>query len=411
MSRAIERDMRTFVGGDGKQGGWARREAWFHDVAVRMCDGYNDFGDPAYLEGLRRLLYSYDTEARFHTLGKLTMAYQLVGLLAERLRTNRWCAALPESADIRIERPLVIAGMVRTGSSALHDLMGANPDTQFLPYWLALHPQPRPPRAQWEAAYDFQHARIEIDLMFRAGRNVLESIHFLSAEGPDEPGRITAQGFADERFEVVNTVPTYSEWYANNIHRDTYRRYKRITQLIGAYESAPQRRWLLKYPVFSRNLEAFLECFPDACVIWTHRDPAQVLPSYVSLIAHFRGLIEKDIDEARIAREQLEIWASAMERCMALRQGREHQFHDIYFNDFQADPLGEIGRAYARFDQPFPDASRAVIQKWRDDNPPGKHGEHHYSKEFVGVDRAAIHERFAAYLARFPRVLEKRNKA
>lgn len=389
-----------------RTGRWAAREQEFHEIAIRMCGGYDDFGDPAYLEGLRRLLYSYDEEARFHTLGALTMRYQLVGLLAERLRTNRWFAAFPESAEVRIERPLVIAGMVRTGSSALHDLMGANPDTQFLPYWLALHPQPRPPRRCWEAAYDFQHARVEIDLMYRAGRNVLESIHFLSAEGPDEPGRITAQGFADDRFEVVNTVPTYSAWYADNIHRETYRRYRRVTQLVGAYE--PERRWLLKYPVFSRNLEAFLEAFPDACIIWTHRDPAQVLPSYVSLIAHFRSLMEKRIDEPRIAREQLEIWASAMERCMELRKGREHQFHDIYFNDFQADPLGEIGRAYARFDQPFPDASRAAIQQWRDDNPPGKHGEHVYSKTFVGVDRAAIHERFAAYLARFPRVLEKR---
>ncbi|SMB21935.1 conserved protein of unknown function [Sterolibacterium denitrificans] len=401
MSREIAASLR--------QGGrWASREQEFHEIAIRMCDGYDDFGETSYLEGLRRLLYSYDEEARFHTLGALTMRYQLVGLLAERLRTNRWFAAMPESAEIRIERPLVITGMVRTGSSALLDLMGANPDTQCLPYWLGLHPQPRPPRAQWEAAYDFQHARVELDLMYRAGRNVLEAIHFLSPDGPDEPGRIIGQGFSDDRFEVVNTVPTWSEWYANTIHRETFQRYRRVTQLIGAYE--PDKRWLMKYPVFIRNLEAFLDAFPDACILWTHRDPAQVLPSYVSLVAHFRGLMEKDIDHARIAREQLEIWASAMECGMRLREGREHQFHDVYFNDFYADPLGEIARAYARFDQSFPEAARAAIQKWRDDNPPGKHGEHTYSKTFVGVDRAAIHARFAAYLARFPRVLEKRNK-
>ena len=66
------------------QGAWQSREQLFHDVAVRAT-GLSDFGDPSYREGLRRLLYSYDHEARFHTQGKLAMAYQLVGLLTSRL--------------------------------------------------------------------------------------------------------------------------------------------------------------------------------------------------------------------------------------------------------------------------------------------------------------------------------------
>ena len=386
-------------------GTWQSREERFHEIAMRST-GLTDFGDPSYREGLRRLLYSYDHEARFHTQGKLAMAYQLVGLLTERLRTEDWFRMQPESASHAITRPLVITGMVRTGSTALHYLMGANPDMQHLQYWTALHPQPRPPRATWPASRDFQHAKIELAMMYAAGKSVLEAIHFMTAEGPDEPGRLLAQGFSDERFEVVNTVPTYSEWYANTIHRETYARHKRALQLIGSYE--PDKRWLLKYPVHLRNLEAFLDTYPDACVIWTHRDPAAVLPSYVSLCAHFRSLMEHEPDRPRIAREQMENWARACDRGMELRRGREHQFHDVYFNDFMADPVGEVGRIYARFDQPFPDHVRSALDAWKDANPPGRFGTHDYERSDFGVPPAMVHERFAQYIARFPRATERR---
>lgn len=388
---------------------WVSREQEFHDIAIRAVNGYDDFGDPSYLEGLRRVLYSYDHEARFHRTGEIVSAYQLVGLLASRLRTQQWFEMRPDAASIRIERPIVITGLVRTGSTALHYLMGANPDMQCLQYWLALHPQPRPPRATWEAATDFQHAHIELEMMYRAGKHMLEAIHYMSAECPDEPGRVLAQGFSDDRFEVVNTVPTFSEWYANTVHRETYARHKRVLQLVGSYE--PDKRWLMKYPVHLRNLDALLETYPDACVIWTHRDPADVLPSYVSLCAHFRSLFEKNPDRPRIAREQKDIWARAAELGMKLRQGREEQFHDIYFNDFMADPIGEVEKAYARFDQPFSERARQALTAWKDAHKPGQFGTHNYERDDFGQSAAQVHERYASYLERFPRVLGKRRAA
>ena len=184
---------------------FSSREQEFHEIAMRGVDGYDNFGDPSYLEGLRRLLYSYDHEARLHTTGKMTAVYQTVGLLASRLHTERWFEMRPDSANVAIERPIIITGMVRTGSTALHYLMGSNPDMQCLQYWLALHPQPRPPRAYWEAATDFQHAHIELDMMYQAGKSMLEAIHFMMPYGPDESGRVLGQNFSDDRFEVVST--------------------------------------------------------------------------------------------------------------------------------------------------------------------------------------------------------------
>jgi len=387
---------------------FSSREQEFHEIAIRAVDGYDDFGDPSYLEGLRRLLYSYDNEARLHHVGKMTSTYQTVGLLAGRLHTERWFEMRPESAGIEIKRPLVITGMVRTGSTALHYLMGANPDMQCLQYWLALHPQPRPPRAYWEAATDYQHAVIELDMMYQAGKSMLEAIHYMTPHGPDESGRVLAQNFSDDRFEVVSTVPTYSEWYMSTVHRETYQRHKRVMQLIGSYEA--DKRWLFKYPVHMRNLEALLEAYPDACIIWTHRDPADVLPSYVSLCAHFRSLFEHSLDREQIAIDQKEAWARAVEKGMRLRKGREHQFHDIYFDDFMDDPLGEVAKAYSHFDQPFSERAKAALTAWREAHKPGQFGTHDYERNDFGQSRAQIHDRYAEYIEQYPRVLEKRRK-
>ncbi|MEM7434346.1 MAG: sulfotransferase [Myxococcota bacterium] len=388
---------------------WASREQEFHEIAIRSAGGYDNFGDPSYLEGLRRLLYAYDHEARLHRTGRIVAAYQTVGLLATRLKLHQWFDMRPGSANHAIERPIIITGMVRTGSTALHYLMGANPDVQCLQYWLGLHPQPRPPRASWGHATDFQHARIELDMMYRAGKNMLEAIHHMTAEGPDEPGRLLGLGFSDDRFEVVSTVPTYSAWYDDTVHRETYALHRRTMQLIGSYE--PSTRWLFKYPVHLRNLDALLETYPDACIIWTHRDPADVLPSYVSLCAHFRSLFEHEPDRPRIAFEQMQAWARAVERGLELRRDREHQFHDVYFDDFMADPIGEVEKAYARFDQPFSEAARRALHAWRDTHKPGQFGTHNYERDDFGQSAAQVHERYAAYLKAFPNVLEKRRTA
>ncbi|MBW1762782.1 MAG: hypothetical protein JRJ64_15050 [Deltaproteobacteria bacterium] len=95
---------------------------------------------------------------------------------------------------------------------------------------------------------------------------------------------------------------------------------------------------------------------------------------------------------------------------MRLRKGREHQFHDIYFNDFMADPIGEVAKAYEYFDQPFSERAKVALTAWRKAHKPGEFGTHNYTRDDFGQSRAQVHERYAAYLEQFPRVLEERKK-
>ncbi len=374
---------------------WRQRVDELHEKAIRAAGGFDDFGDTDYREPFEILMGSYDDESRLHPLGRWLAEYQVVGLLTNRLLSNKWWKEHPELHDVPIERPLVITGIVRTGSTALHYLMGANPDTQCLEFFLATHVQPRPPRHTWRRRRDFWAARAELAMMYGLGEG-LEAIHHITADGPEECRHLLAQSFTDDCFEVGNHVPTYAAWYGSRNHVGSYRRHRRLIQIIGGHELG--KRWLLKYPVHIRHIDALLEVYPDACIIQTHRDPAAILDSYVSLCTHFRKLQEREAPRREVALHQMEVWAVAAERALAARRRHPDRFHDVHFRDFMADPVGTAEKALAHWGQPLSAAGRAALEAHQRAHPPGKFGKHAYHGVDYGITREQIHERFATYM-------------
>ena len=378
--------------------GFVESEEVFHEEARRAV-GYDDFGDPSYLEGMRVLLEAYDREARFNQYGRPAARYMVVETLRKRLRAEKMWRENPEILQQKIERPIVICGLVRTGSTALHYLMGCDPDLQCLQYWLAGNPQPRPPRAEWQSHRHFKAAKAEIEGMYASDPS-LRSIHFMMPDGPEECRHLLAQNFTDDGFEVNAHVPSYSAWYEQADMRPTYRRHLDLVKLIGSTDT--ERTWLLKYPVHMRNLDALFEVYPDACIVQTHRDPTQVLSSYISLIAGFRAIFEDDIDRPEIARRQLELWAAGAEKGIASRKGRSpDRFYDLHFADFMADPIAAVKTIYAYFGRGLSDDGERRLRDWQQNNPQHKHGVHEYRREDVGITRTQILDRFAAYMDYF----------
>jgi len=378
---------------------WAASEQALHDEAVAMV-GADDFGDPAYLEALRTVLTAYDEEASFHDAGRDMAKFQIVHSLEQRLKTERAWKARPDVLDVEITRPIFITGCVRTGSTALHYLMGQDPDLQVLEWWLASNPRPRPPRATWEDHDDFKKAQAEMDAMFAADPSI-KSMHFTTAAGPEECRHFLAQSFTDDSYEVNATVPTYEKWYHDGRHVETYQRHKRLVQLVGSTETAG-RRWLLKYPVHVRQLDALLEVYPDACVVITHRDPREMLPSYTNMVATYRALLEGEVDRQDISRSQMKGWADAVNRAVEVRKRHDSsQFFDLHFADYVADPLGAAKRVYAHFGQTLSGEGERRLRAWHADNPQHKHGKHEYSDKGTGLTETEILDAFAPYMEYF----------
>jgi hypothetical protein len=371
-----------------------------HAEAVRAA-GCDDFGDASYREALHVILDAYDREARFHDAGRVAARGNLLRLLTTRLRSQQRLGREPAAAAAAaaIRRPIVVLGLVRTGSTALHHLLAQDPQLQSLEYWLAAHPQPRPPRATWEGRAEFQESAAEIAGMY-AFDPKLRRIHLMAADLAEECRHLLAESFVDDSFEVNATVPSYVRWYEGGDHVAAYRRHRALVGLVGAHE--PERRWLLKYPVHMKHLGALLQVYPDAFVVQTHRDPAEVLASYVELIAGFRAIFERDIDRGAIAREQLEVWAAGAERALAVRAAHDSaQFHDVSFRDFTADPIATVRMLYARAGLTLGAEAEARMRAWLAADHDGAQSKPRRAREDADLPRALVHDRFAAYMRHF----------
>jgi hypothetical protein len=371
-----------------------------HEIAIEET-GLSDFGDPAYMTGLRVILEALDKACDLNELGKYAAPIKLVNMLKQRLWAEQAFKNKPELADIKIVKPLVITGMVRTGSTALHYLMARDPNRQHLQYWLAENPRPRPPRSEWEKDQNFQNSKNNLDMMYEFSPK-LKTIHYMAADWPEECGHLMAQTFTDDFWQCGRKASHYNEWYEQADLVPTYKQHKRMLQLIGSNE--PEKPWLLKYPVHLKHLDSFLAVYPDAQIIWTHRDPAAVMSSYVSLIEGFRAMSVEpaSIDRNDILREQMEIWANATERAMAVRKKYpQAQFYDLYFDDFINDSVSEVKKAYAQFGIEWTPECETALTQWDAENPQNRHGKHGHSMEGLQMSREQVLERFMPYIKHF----------
>jgi hypothetical protein len=160
-----------------------------------------------------------------------------------------------------------------------------------------------------------------------------------------------------------------------------------------------------------RHLKAFLEVYPDACIVQTHRDPATVFRSYCNLVASFRSLYETDVDREDITRKQLEIWAAGAEEAIEVRREcNSAQFYDLYFSDFMSDAVGSVKSIYRYFGQTLSEGGERKLVEWNDANPQSKHGKHDYERKETGVTDAEIRDRFATYMEHFDMKPEQRSR-
>ena len=377
--------------------------------AARRATRLDDFGDDAFRSHLRVLLRAYDEEAHLTPFGRMMVMQELSGILKSRLSVQQAWTQNPGILQAAIRRPIFILGLPRTGTTALHFLLGQDPNNQVLEYWLAAAPGPRPPTSEWEKDPRYTAAVRGLKMMYYLDPS-LKAIHLMTADGPDECRHLFLQSFLDDTFDSNATIPSYTKWYAQQDMHPTYARHRDILKLIqAARPQAPQpqapqpgRRWVLKYPAHMRNLRVLLDTYPDACIVQTHRDPARVLPSICSLVAGWRGLYEGAVDRRAIGQWQLDMWSSMVHTAMTVREASNPaQFFDFSFQELVTDPIAAIKRMYGHFGFDFTAEADRRMQGWHTDNPQGKHGGHHYVAADFGLSEEEIGECFAPYMRHF----------
>jgi sulfotransferase family protein len=367
-------------------------------AAATEQTGLEDFGGDEFRLGLEILTGSLATEADLTDLGVEILGLRLRMLLTNRLHIEDAYRQHPAIADQVVEGPLVIIGLPRTGTTALSQLVSADPQIRSLRLWESSNPVPPPESATQDTDPRIEDTAQGLEAMYTAFPK-MKSMYFQTATGATECQDLLGMTFRTAHFDGMAHVPRYTDWVENCDMAPAYRYHRRVLQLLQW--RCPPRLWHLKTPVHMLALGQLLDAYPDAKFLWTHRDPAAVLGSVCSLIAYTRSWVSDRVD-ADLGQRQIELWAEALRRAMAFRRDAgEERFADIRFGDLNADPVGTVERAYDRLGLTLGGEGSRRMAAWAAEHPPGAHGVHAYSLEEFDVDRNDVRERFSFYLEHF----------
>jgi Sulfotransferase family len=377
------------------------------DVLADACHaaGAHDFGDDVFRTPLQVLLSSL-ADAPLNEMGVALLRGGIVKSLVTRLRAVQWFDRCPEIAAETIERPIVVVGMMRSGTTLLQRLLASDPRCYCAFGWEVNDPAP-PLDMNWDEPDPRIMAAEARDEQMRTYAPDLYAIHPMDAHQAEEEIMFFADAFLSHVPEASCRVLAYRSWLDGQDFTPAYVHLQRMLQLLqwqkkrrGQYRS----RWVLKTPAHLGYLETLFSVFPDAHVVHVHRDPLDTIPSGASLNTTLWKMHADDVDPAEVGRQWIERMAWANRRALAARERLERErvrFTDVWFRDAVADPLGQIERIYDATGLELHADARMAMTEWLASDAREPRPSHTYTARQFGLTDDQIREEFAGYIARY----------
>lgn len=349
-------------------------------------------------EALDVLCRSLTGEARLSPFGAQVIRARMHGLLTTRLKITTLLDAHPEIADTPITPPIVIAGLQRSGTTALHRLIAADPRMRAVQSWEVVHPLP--PRLErggrpWLRIAQTTAAEWALNYL----NPQFAAIHAVEADGPEEDVLLQEYSLLSQVPEAMADVPGYARWLATQDMHGAYRYLKLLLQVLARQHDAPH--WVLKTPAHLEHLDTLLDVFDDAVIVQTHRDPVATTASFSSMLAHGHSMFSDEVDAGAVARHWLGRNVDMVNRAMIVRARRPDRFVDIDYRDFVDDPMAAVEHIYARIGLDLPPGVRARMERHREGHRQHARGTHRYSLEEFGLTAAEVEAVYADYRAEF----------
>lgn len=372
------------------------------EEASRRTGGLTDLGDGPYVEPLALVLESLRTEADLNGLGAFIARERMLLHTVNRLNYVNDRANDPAIAAQEIVKPVFIIGMPRTGTTILHDILAQDPANRAPLTWETMFPSP-PPRAETfttdpriaacAATFPAQDEQIP----------EFKAIHPMGAELSQECVTMMGEAMCTPLFHNQFRVPSYEDWVdgaADFSH--VYDFHHKQLQHLQAHNA--RERWVLKTGAHLWGLQHLLARYPDARIVFTHRDPVKSMTSYASLTTLVRRVGSDSVDPAEVAADWTPRLRKVLLNGIHVRQAREYPdalFYDVLFTDFVRDQFSVVERIYDAFGLPMSEEGAAAMRAFIDDNPPGKHGVHEYTPEQFGLVPEQVRADFAEYVEHF----------
>ncbi len=365
---------------------------------ARADTGLTDFGPDDYRERLDRYVAEL-REIDMHGPGVVNFHAQLVQWLKNRLLLTDLLKRHPEIRDIEVLPPVVIAGLPRTGTTHLHNLLAAPPTFRSLPYWEGVEPFPLPAEAGLTPDPRVSRMDMAVQVMDTLMPH-FALMHEMTTEHVHEEIQLLANDFSTMLMETLADVPRWSAYYWSRDQTSSYE-YLR-TQLQALQFLRGGRRWVLKSPQHLGQLAVLDTVFPGVVVAFTHRDPVPVALSMITMITYSERMHRDRVDVPRIAAG----WVNRLEKLLGecVRQRDvipAERSVDIRFDDFMADELGTAERLFALADEPFDEPVRTAVTDYLEGHRRGRLGRVANSAQMFGLDEDDLRARFTGYAQRF----------
>ncbi|MDE2719556.1 SDR family oxidoreductase [Candidatus Palauibacter polyketidifaciens] len=370
-----------------------------------------DVAFPAWkLHGLERLVQAVtDPGAGVRTERYGDIVFDFMRLLRNNAALAAERERYPEIAEREVRQPVFIVGINRTGTTFLHRLMARDPR-----FWtLRGYEYVEPVLAGGDyanltgSANDPRRAFAEELLNASGIVDMFKGVHHFDVNEPEEDLGLLRMGFAAWSTTVRFHIPGFAGWLAGRDAGESYAFHRRAMQSYT--HQRRQRRngrdgqWLLKMPFHLLELEALIKTYPDALFIQTHREPAQFMGSWNSLVERVRNLSAPPRPPADLGAEQLEFMSRILDCAVEFRTRHpelEDRWMDVSFYDFVEDPMAMLARIYDRFGWPLEEEAVAAMDAWLEVQAEQRRSEkrHKYDLVDFGLTRDKVDAAFSGYL-------------
>ncbi|MDT5147189.1 MAG: hypothetical protein QOC58_1834 [Mycobacterium sp.] len=368
---------------------------------ARACadTGLHDFGPDDYRERLEVYLAALRDIDGLHPAGVVNFYAQLLQLLKNRLLLTDLVRRHPEIDGVELQPPVVIAGLPRTGTTHLHNLLAAPPTFRAMPYWESVEPFPLPA----EAGLAPDPRRTRMDVAVQVINTVMPHfplMHEMTTDHVHEEIQLLANDFSTMLFETLGHVPRWRAYYQAHDQTPHYEHLAR--QLRAMQFLRGGRRWLLKSPQHLEQVPVLDRVFPGGIVVFTHRDPVPVALSMIAMVTYSARMHRSPVPVKEIAVSWIERLDEMLTALVRDRDtiGSERSI-DVRFDDFMADEVGVAERVYALAGEPFTDEARTAVAGYLEGHRRGRLGNVETSYEMFGLAKDDLRARFAPYVDRF----------
>lgn len=366
-------------------------------ATAQKTTGFEKFDSESYREGLDILVGSLNKntypEASAERLQQL-----LLLALSNRLKVTHYLEGRPELLERPIEKPVFVFGVPRTGTTLLSNLLATDPARRSPLTWEI--DEPVPPATSTTLYTDPRAvARLEMEKKMLAAMPEMGKYYRSSAIYPNEDVYIMAHDFKTLMLESRGKMPEYRDWLLSTDMTSAYEYHKRYLQVLQADALGT---WNLKMPSHALWIETLLKVYPDARLIWTHRDPLTATGSFCGIIKMGHSGVEGGPDTQYIGQNCLYQATEHANRLMDFRDKfGEDRIIDVHYSELMSDPISAMRKLYGELGDDFTGAAESGMQTWLDDNPQNKFGKHEYKLEQYGLDVTTVKTAFERYSSRY----------